>query len=124
MDIFPQDLSSRYHIELVRRRSAKGFGEPQVDEPIPKPQLGKIGSYWAQGMELTEEQAALAAPASAMGTKGVASVTMLLGGIFVALTGVAVGASLRNEPATDDEVAQPGIDPIPTAACFVRVVGL
>ncbi|WP_395144721.1 hypothetical protein [Armatimonas sp.] len=96
MDIFPQNLSSRYHVELVRRRSAKGFGEPQVDEPIPKPQLGKIGSYWAQGMELTEEQAALAAPASAMGTKGVASVTMLLGGIFVALTGVAVGASLRN----------------------------
>ena len=96
MDIFPQDLSSRYHIELVRRRSAKGFGEPQVDEPIPKPQLGKIGSYWAQGMDLTEEQAALAAPASAMGTKGVASVTMLLGGIFVALTGVVVGASLRD----------------------------
>ena len=82
MEIFPQNLSSRYHIELVRRRSAKGFGEPQVDEPIPKPQLGKLGSYWAQGMDLTEEQAALAAPASAVGTKGVASVTVFLGGNF------------------------------------------
>ncbi|WP_395090436.1 hypothetical protein [Armatimonas sp.] len=96
MEIFPQNLSSRYHIELVRRRSAKGFGEPQVDEPIPKPQLGKLGSYWAQGMDLTQEQAALAAPASAVGTKGVAAVMMFIGGIFVALPAIVVGASLRN----------------------------
>lgn len=96
MEIFPQNLSSRYHIELVRRRSAKGVAEPRVDEPIPKPELGKMGRYWAQGMELTEEQAALAAPAAAPGAKSVATLTMMMGGLFVALPAVAFGASMRN----------------------------
>jgi hypothetical protein len=96
MDIFPQNLSSRYHIELVRRRSAKDFGETQLDGPIPRPQLGAMGRYWAQGMDLTEEQAALAAPASAIGTKGAAWVTMLCGVMLVSLSSVALGASLRN----------------------------
>ena len=96
MEIFPQNLSSRYHIELVRRRSAKGFGEPQVDEPIPKPDLRKMGRFWAQGMELTEEQAAIAAPASATGTKSVAIITMMVGGLLVGLPAVVLGASLRN----------------------------
>jgi hypothetical protein len=96
MEIFPQNLSSRYHIELVRRRSAKGFGEPQVDEPAPKPELGTMGRYWAQGTELTEEQAALAAPASAAGAKGAAAITMMLGTIVVGIASTALGASLRN----------------------------
>ena len=94
MEIYPQNLSARYHIELVRRRAAKGFSEPQVDDPLPKPQLGTLGRYWAKGMNLTEEQAALAAPAS--GTKGVGAATMMLGTIFVGLASVALGASLRN----------------------------
>ena len=96
MQIHPQNLSARYHIELVRRRAAKGFGEPNLDDPLPKPQLGKMGRYWASGMGLTEEQAALAAPASASGTKSAGAVTVMLGTIFVGLASIALGASLRN----------------------------
>jgi hypothetical protein len=96
MEIFPQNLSSRYHIELVRRRSAKGVAEPRVDEPIPNPELGKMGRYWAQDMELTEEQAALAAPASAPGAKSMAALTMIMGGLFVMLPAITLGASMRN----------------------------
>ena len=96
MEIFPQDLSRDYYIELVRRRSGKSFGETSVDGPLPKPQLGRMGRYWAEGMKLTDEQAALAAPASATGTKGVAAVTVMLGGIFVFLPSLILGASLRN----------------------------
>ena len=108
MDIFPQNLSSRYHIELVRRRSAKGVAEPRVDEPIPKPDLGKMGRYWAQGIELTEEQAAIAAPATAPGTKGVATLTMMMGGVFIALPAVATGGSLHN-PALGFSIFAAGI---------------
>ncbi len=96
MEIFPQNLTSRYHIELVRRRAAKGFGQPNVDDALPKPQLGRMGRYWAQGTELTEEQAALAAPAAATGAQSVAAVTMVLGSIFVLLPSMILGASLRN----------------------------
>lgn len=96
MEIFPQNLSSGYHIELVRRRSVKGFGEPQVDAPLPKPELKAMGRYWAKGSGLTEEQAALAAPASAAGTKSAAAITMILGGIFVGLGSVIVGAALKD----------------------------
>jgi len=96
MEIFPQNLSSGYHIELVRRRSAKGFGEPQVDASFPKPELKAMGRYWAKGSGLTEEQASLAAPASATGTKGVAAITVLLGGIFAGIASVALGASFHN----------------------------
>jgi hypothetical protein len=98
MEIFPQNLTSRYHIELVRRRSAKGFGEPKVDEPLPKPLLGKMGRYWAKGTDLTEEQAALAAPASATGTMSVAALAVLMGTVVTGLASVALGGSLHNAP--------------------------
>lgn len=96
MEIYPQNLSARYHIELVRRRAAKGFSEPQVDEPLPKPQLGKMGRYWASGMDLTDEQAALAAPASAPGTKGAGAVTVMLGTLFAGISSVIIGQALHS----------------------------
>lgn len=99
MEIYPQNLSARYYIELVRRRAAKGFSEPNVDDPLPKPQLGTLGRYWAKGMQLTEEQAALAAPASATGTKSVGAVTVMLGTLFAGISSVIIGQVLHSPAA-------------------------
>lgn len=98
MELFPQNLGRDYYIEQVRRRSGKGFGESNVDDPLPKPQLGRLGRFWAKGLGLTEEQAALAAPASATGTKGVAAATVMLGTILTGLASVAFGAAFHNAP--------------------------
>lgn len=96
MEIFPQNLSRRYYVELVRRRSAKGMGEPRVDEPLPKPELKMMGKLWTKGLNLTAEQAALAVPASSLGTKSVAAITTLVGTLFVGIGSVALGASSRD----------------------------
>ena len=93
MDVYPQNLSSRYHTELVRRRAAKGFAVPNVDEKPPAPKLGMLGRFWAKGAGLTEEQAARAAPASEIGTRPAGSLSALLGASLSILPAIAVGAS-------------------------------
>ena len=96
MEIFPQNLNPRYHIELVRRRSSKGVSVPRVDDPLPRPDLGKMGRFWAKGMELTEEQAALAAPAAAVGAKSYAALSMMLGGAFAIILGLIAGDAVHS----------------------------
>jgi hypothetical protein len=98
MEIYPQNLGERNHIEIVRRRSAKGLGsnpDSLVNKPI-KPKLGFLGKYWARGMNLTEPQTTIAASASSSITQGYGTLVGLLGGLNCLAVGFSVGNAMQN----------------------------
>lgn len=74
MNIFPQDLGTRRHVELVYARAYKqtnGNGGTQQTVPalerLPRPRLGRLGRFWARGSDLSPVQAAAALPAAGSG---------------------------------------------------------
>jgi hypothetical protein len=98
MEIYPQNLGERNHIEIVRRRAAKGSGntpDSVTDEPLT-PKLGLLGRYWARGTKLTEPQAAMANPAAATITQGYGWLTGFLGVVLAAIPALLVGKDMHN----------------------------
>jgi FtsZ-binding cell division protein ZapB len=98
MDIYPQNMGERNHIEIVRRRAAKGSGsnpDSLVNEPI-KPKLGFLGKYWARGTKLTEPQTAIAASASSSITQGYGVLVGILGGLNSLAVGLTVGNQMHS----------------------------
>jgi hypothetical protein len=98
MEIYPQNLGERNHIEVVRRRAAKWSGgnpDSLVNEPI-KPKLGFLGKYWARGTKLTEPQVAIAASASSSLTQTYGQLTGLGGVMLAALPALLVGKDMHN----------------------------
>lgn len=98
MDIYPQNLSRRHHAEVVRRRAAKGFAEPRLDEPLPRTPAGPMGRFWARGAGIADDRVALAAAASSAGARGVAAVTLMLGALATGIGSVIVG-QIAHSPA-------------------------
>ncbi|MBC8141522.1 MAG: hypothetical protein H7Y38_08785, partial [Armatimonadetes bacterium] len=82
MKLFPQHLRDRQHAEIVRRRTygLRGKGDLTAAtgatsgalsaKPLPEPQTGMLGRFWAKGSGLTEKQAATGLPAAASSTLG------------------------------------------------------
>lgn len=97
MKIYPPNLGRRYYVSMVRHRSGKPAIEPDFNEPLPTPKLGPLGRFWAKGTPLTEEQAAQAAPAAAIGTRAIGIVTTIFGGLLAFVPAIAAG-EIANSP--------------------------
>lgn len=73
MKIYPQDLGTKCHVEIVQKRAyygSSGEKAQQVELPAVKPRMGRLGRFWAKGCDLTPAQAAMALPASGVATSG------------------------------------------------------
>jgi hypothetical protein len=97
MDIYPQNLGERNHIEIVRRRAAAGVTDPNVmvNQPLT-PKLGWLGKYWARGTKMNDEQAAVANPAASSQTQTAGWLMWFLGSIFAGLGAALIGKATHN----------------------------
>jgi hypothetical protein len=72
VNVYPEDLGSWRHLQIMHRRTyAEAVGSqsdvPRLESP-PSPRLGPLGRFWARGSGLTPEQAARVLPGCAMAT--------------------------------------------------------
>ena len=97
MDIYPQNLGERNHIEIVRRRAAAGVSDPNalLNQPLV-PKLGILGRYWARNANLTEAQAAVGNPAAASQTQTAGWLMWLLGSLFAGIGGALVNKATHD----------------------------
>lgn len=98
MKLFPQDLRDRQHSQLVRARahySASTTTPLNPNAPLPEPQLGLLGKFWAKGLGMSDRQAAVGNAVASEWTQGTAWLTSLLGsllpGMIVAITAKKTG---------------------------------
>jgi hypothetical protein len=97
MEIYPQNLGERNHVEVVRRRVAEGYSDPNtlVNQPLT-PKLGILGRYWARGTKINDAQAAVGSPAASSKIQLNGVLSSFLGSFLAGFVGLATGMTTHN----------------------------
>lgn len=93
MKIYPQDLRPSLHEEIIRRRANAATpeqGQAVYLPPAKEPHIGFLGKFWAQGADMTPEQAAVGLPAASTQTMASVWAPLIFGALLSFLISVII----------------------------------